>query len=437
MELPRWVRGRETREWAILVVTIAAILGLIASFSIRKGDLAQNYLVGVVLTIGISAIFALGLSIQMGHAGLLNFGHVAFMGIGGYTVAIWSLRMQPSLAPQLEGEGFGGAAMTALVALLAGAIVYAVLAVLVQRVPLSARARLLLALVPALLVAAVIAYNTYPMGPRSARSAVVLLGILLAVALAALAGLLMGLAALRLREDYLAIVTLGLSQILLLFALNEEWLTNGSQGIVGLHRPLVAWANDNDGWKELARSWEVLPVDLMNTMVTLIVLVVAFILLEALARSPWGRVLRAIREDEEVASALGKNVLLYRLQALMIGAALAAMAGILLIWRTASVLPEHFVALITFQAFAMLVLGGIGNHKGAILGAFIIWGIIELAGQLNVQFQQEQGTGIFADLVKDFAGPKQQILIGVILMLVVLFRPQGAVGNKEELALGK
>ncbi|HVM45656.1 MAG TPA: branched-chain amino acid ABC transporter permease, partial [Candidatus Thermoplasmatota archaeon] len=155
-----------------------------------------------------------------------------------------------------------------------------------------------------------------------------------------------------------------------------------------------------------------------------ILVALSCLLIWLLMRSPWGRVLKAIREDDAVAASLGKNVTLYKLQALMIGAGIAALAGILAAWNVNSVFPEHFLVVVTFFAFIILVMGGIGNHKGAVLGAVILWGIFSLADSL---------TGLA--FIK--AGPIQNILIGLVLILVMMLRPYGAIGRKEELVLGK
>ena len=421
---------RPLREWALLVLAVVAVYWALASFF---GDEAANpgrYLVSLTVIISVYALLSLGLSVEMGYAGLFNFGHVAFMGIGAYTAVVFSRRAEPGLAPILEGAGPAAILFTLLVAALGGFLVYLPTLLAARRLPVPARTRIAIAAAPALLAALALAWLVLPLSPRDAQNGVALLGVLLGVALAALGGLLLGLAALRLREDYLAIVTLGTSQILLLFALNEEWLTEGSQGIHSMQAPISDRARGTLWWRELARGWDLLPLPLAYATVGVLAVLFSYLVLETLARAPWGRVMKAIREDEEVASALGKNVLWYKLQALMIGSGIAALAGILFVWSIGSIVPTHFLAPVTFIVFAMLVLGGVGNHRGAILGAVLIWGIFELGGSLNtVAFFQENGI--------EWAGPLQNIFVGLVLILVVMFRPQGAVGSKEELSLGK
>lgn len=436
----RVLPGRDAREWALLAVLVLGVYLLLASFFQGEGATPGRYLVGLTVIIAVYALLALGMSLEMGHAGLFNFGHVAFMSIGAYAAVVFHKRAVEGLAPHLEGSGPGALAYTALVSALGGLLVYLPVLLATRRLRVPPRWRTLVALAPALVVAGLIAWYALPLSPRNALNAVAVLGVLFGVALSALGGLLLGLVALRLREDYLAIVTLGTSQILLLVTLNEEWLTGGSQGILSLQIPVADWARGTEWWRTLADgpewlrrlvpAWDMLPIPLAYAAVGVLTVLYAYLVLEALARSPWGRVLKAIREDEEVAAALGKNVLWFKLQALMIGSGLAALAGVLYVWSLSSVIPTHFLAFITFTVFAMLVLGGMGNHKGAILGAVLVWGIFELGGSLNnVAFFRERGI--------EWAGPLQNMFVGLILILVVLFRPQGAVGNKEELSYGK
>lgn len=442
----RFVPDRNVREWTALFLTIAVVYGILASFSIRNATpLAAPYLVDVGFTVAFFAIFALGLSIQMGYAGLLNFGHVGFMLLGAYVVTLWTTEWGIGLAPAFEGAGPGAILMTGIAGGLLAVLVYGPLSILMQRLPASPRVRILAAAVPAAVLALWFAWSAFPLDTRAAMGMMVLLGVLLAIAIAALAALFLGVASLRLREDYLAIVTLGTAEILRIYATNLRDLTNGSLGVqfsTGAHHlPIASWSRVNDWFREWARdSVNVNHTLLANAIVALIVLAFAFLLLEVLARSPWGRVLTSIREDEEVAAALGKNVLLSKLQALMIGAALAAVAGILFVWKKTNTYPTDFLPIFTFYAVAILVLGGIGNHKGAVIGAAVLWGIREFAANMNTLFRSECAAGdanIFVSIFCDFAGAKEQMLIGLVMVVVILFRPQGVVGNKEELAHAK
>ncbi|MEA3201708.1 MAG: neutral amino acid transport system permease protein [Thermoplasmata archaeon] len=429
---------RGLREWLLLGGTFLLVLAILAAFGFTGPGvhkLRATYLATVLFTIAIYALLALGLSVEMGYAGLLNFGHVAFMGIGAYGLAVFVHKNAAAMKPALTGSQPWGLALVALMALALGFLVYVLALLLAQRVKPLARLAAWIAAGLGALAALGAAYAMFPLGDVGAANALVFLGVLVGVVGAALAGLLMGFAGLRLREDYLAIATLGFAQVVFLVALNEEPLTGGSLGIQAIHNPVIDAVRSSPWLQALAeRIDSASPIPLANALgnalFSLLLVAVCFALLETLARSPWGRVLKAIREDEEVAASLGKNVLLYKLQALMIGSALAAAAGILFIWNAGAVVPEDFLALVTFYTFAILVLGGVGNHKGALIGALVIWGIFELASNVSsLDFFKQHGI--------QFAGPPQSMFVGLVLILVVMLRPQGVVGKKEEMSLGK
>jgi neutral amino acid transport system permease protein len=163
-------------------------------------------------------------------------------------------------------------------------------------------------------------------------------------------------------------------------------------------------------------------------LISLLVLAVIFWALQRLVSSPWGRVLKAIREDEEVAKALGKNVFWYKLQSLMLGGAIAGIAGALYAWQLTTIYPDNFQPLVTFNAWTIVVLGGAGNNVGTLLGAAIFWSY-----QTLTRF-------VLADIVPlDDArlGAFRIMIIGLLLMVLMIWRPQGILGKKEELTLGR
>ncbi len=236
------------------------------------------------------------------------------------------------------------------------------------------------------------------------------LGLAGATGAAALAAGLVGLATLRLREDYLAIVTIGAASILQLVALNASALTGGSQGAASLPRP----------WPTLTQS--VLGRDLLMLTLLLVVVAVAYAALEAMVRSPWGRVLKAIREDETAAASLGKNPFAFRLQSFVIGSALMGLGGAFYASFVGYISPTDFLPILTFQVWSMLVVGGSGNNRGAILGALLMWAVWTLSGSVAQ-------TLLPVDLqVK--GGAAQIILIGLVLMLTLVFRPRGLIGEE-------
>ncbi|MCD5404892.1 MAG: branched-chain amino acid ABC transporter permease [Desulfotomaculum sp.] len=229
--------------------------------------------------------------------------------------------------------------------------------------------------------------------------------VLSAVTSAILGGL-MSLPALRLREDYLAIVTLAIGEVLRIFVKAEEWLTGGVWGItvpsvfanLGLSVDAVAFAN-------VLLSWGVL--------------IAVFLFLRYLTNTPYGRVLLSIREDDTAVQALGKNPILYKAQAFMIGSAIAGIAGALFAQYMRFIDPYMFLPMVTFTVWMMLILGGTANHYGAVVGALIV----EIFNR---------GSRIAKDYLDLPFDPHniQFILFGVLIILLLLYRPYGLFREK-------
>lgn len=288
------------------------------------------YLIAMGTLVLIYALLALGLNLQYGYTGLINFGHVAFFAVGAYTSAILNVNGAP------------------VVLSVAAAIVAAILA-------------------------------TYPVG----------------------------FATLRLRADYLAIVTLGLSEVVRLVALNEEWLTRGPDGISGIAHPFAALGVGNR---------EAVYLALLGVIV-----VVSYLLLERLSRSPFGRTLRAIREDEDAVTALGKSVVSFKMRSLVLGAALAGLAGALYAHYIRYVVPEQFIPLVTFYVWIAVILGGTGSHLGAIVGTVVL--IVFMEGSRFI--------GDFLPFIDaSQIAALRFIVIGLALILLLRFRPQGLFGKR-------
>jgi len=382
-----------------------------------------GYLVTLIISTAIYALFSLGLNLQWGYTGLLNFGHVAFMTVGAYTTVMLSINGMPLVFATFIGA-----------------------------------------------------------------------------ALAAVLGLILGTTTLRLREDYLSIVTIGASEVIRLIALNEEWLTRGALGVANFPLPLgnltqptmgskiamIAlwtgifvvsgrhlwnWTRRVDG-SGVARSpsQPAKPIQspklllglasgalglfiygigisalydysykagLMLVVVTVLALI--YWRLEVSVKAPWGRVLKSIREDEEVARALGKNVFWYKLQSLMLGGAIAGIAGAFYAWNLTFINPDGFIPLITFQAWIIVVLGGAGNNAGTILGAIIYWAYYS-ATRFLPEFLQTLHSVIPiipASIDDARLGAFRIMVIGLLLIILMMVRPQGILGKKEELTLGR
>ena len=308
--------------------------------------------VGVVA--GIYTIFALGLQLQFGFAGLLNFGQVAFMAIGAYGMAILVVK-----------EG----------------------------------------------------WSTWLAAP-------------LAVAAAAAAGLLLGLPSLRLRADYFAIVTIAFSEIVRYVATNETALTGGSQGTIALGK--VGGAAQYNGQWARFQSWVQgrLHLSSKDAAMLAIVWAAALVLLTLVwlaVRTPWGRVLRAIREDEDAAASLGKNVLAYKLQALALGAALAGVAGLFYAWQFYFFSPDDFQPLLTFFAWMIVILGGLGRVWAVPVGS-LVFGFL-FAGTRFLDFAP------LSYLDSAQRAYVRLIVIGVVIIALVVLRPQGIFGRRDEMVL--
>ncbi|MEL6384170.1 MAG: branched-chain amino acid ABC transporter permease [Cyanobacteria bacterium J06626_18] len=240
-------------------------------------------------------------------------------------------------------------------------------------------------------------------------NAPVMLGVLLAMLLSGVLAFVIGLITLPLRSDYLAIATIGSAEIVRLLLKNEAWLTNGVRGIAGIPKPL---------------TWLTTAIPLLRTHGTWVMLAVVLVALglvfwasDRAYRSPWGRVLRAVREDEPATLAAGKNVIGFRLQAFVLGSMVMGLAGALYAHFVGFISPEAFQPeFATFMVWVMLIAGGSGNTRGAIVGALVIWGIWS-------------GTELLTNRLPAAwiarASPLRLLLIGVLLQVVLLMRPEG------------
>ena len=236
------------------------------------------------------------------------------------------------------------------------------------------------------------------------------IGLTAAVAVTAAAAWAIGALTIRLRGDYLAITSFGIAVAIQLVTLNWNELTGGPNGLTRLGRPLAAWF-------DTPASFNLAYLAFVAAITAL-----AYVGLERMLRSPWGRVLRAIREDELAAVALGKSARRFRLEAFVIGSALMGLAGALYVGFIGFVSPFDFLPILTFQVWTMLIVGGSGNNRGALLGALVVWAIWTLSGvavtKLLPPAYAAQGAAV------------QVILIGLALVGVLLLRPRGLIGEE-------
>ncbi len=242
-----------------------------------------------------------------------------------------------------------------------------------------------------------------------------------AIVAATIFGVVVALPAIRLRTDYLAIVTITIGEIFRLVIQSGPGvteLTRGPRGIRGYSNEFFFLRED-------------LGLGFLDPQMYLLVIVwtaviVVGVLLFFLLRSPWGRVLKGIREDEDAMRALGKNVTSYKIQSFAIGAAVAGLAGVLFAMDIGSLSPVAYLPLITFQAWTIMMLGGMGTHFGPIIGSIIFWSIFN-------------GTLFIPDSIVSGAEAAylRQIGVGALIMLIIILRPQGILGSREEMVLDK
>lgn len=291
----------------------------------------EAYLAAIAIIAAVYVLLTLGLTLQYGLTGLVNFGHVGFFALGAYASALLVMAGAP-----------------------------------------------------------------------------IALGFAAAMAVAALAAWPIGLVALRLREDYFAVVTLGFGETVRLAITSERWLTNGVQGIPGIPRLFPG-----------------LGVGLGSALATLgaiaLACAVAALMLRRIARSPFGRVIEAIRDNEEALKALGKDPARFKLQVMMLGSALAGLAGAFYGHYITYLSPDQFVPLVTFYAWMAMIMGGVGRVSGAVVGAGLLMLFLE-----GTRFLRDLLPGLVSEV--DMASLRLGA-VGLALVLFTLFRPQGLMGD--------
>ena len=266
------------------------------------------------------------------------------------------------------------------------------------------------------------AVGSYAMGILVVKSGLSFwLALALGIPVAIAAALLVGLPSLRLRADYFAISTLAFSEIVRIVADNWDGLTGGNLGLFGYGDSWTDASARIDGWLErlgIAPRF-LLPLLLVN----LAILLVLTLLVALMVRSPWGRVLRAIREDEDAARALGKNTFVYKLQSLSIAAALAAIAGYMLAINISILSPANFDPVLTAYAYVIVILGGLGSYLGVVVGSFFLIFVLEATRYIELPLSDARVAAL------------RFMIVGLVLMLLVVFRPQGLFGKRQELTL--
>ncbi|HWQ23328.1 MAG TPA: branched-chain amino acid ABC transporter permease [Gaiellaceae bacterium] len=243
------------------------------------------------------------------------------------------------------------------------------------------------------------------------------LGVLIAIA----AALLVGLPSLRLRSDYFAISTLAFSEIVRYVADNWDGLTGGNLGLFGY---TDSWTAASARIDELLERIGVAPRFLLPLLlVNLAILLAAALVVLLLVRSPWGRVLRAIREDEDAARSLGKNTFAYKLQSLSLASSLAAVSGYMLAINISILSPANFEPVLTAYGYVIVILGGLGSYAGVVVGSALLIFVLEATRYLELPLSDARIASL------------RFMIVGAVLMALVVFRPQGLFGRREELTL--
>ena len=366
----------------------AAVLVLLALM--LTGVLNPTYFLFLFGLGGMFGLMSLGLNAQWGYTGLINFSVAAFFGLGAYGAAIMTASNSP-----IAGD----------------------------------------------------------MNP--------IFGLVLGLILSAIVAIAIGIPTLRLRADYLAIASLGLAEVVRLIILNEGQWTAGSQGLRGIPQFF-------EGWPVLSTLPETLPQvnievipgrvvtlgfpfwrQLLNVTLVLTFMAGAYLVLRRAHRSPWGRVLRTIRADEDLAKALGKNTYFFKMQSFVLGCLVMALAGVFFAHLQLFVNPGNLDPTTTFYVWVAVILGGAGSNRGALFGGFVVVAIREgprFIEQLPPAFLTEFPPGFLRDLafitddvlfelpsIAISPGPLQLLLVGLLIVLIMRFRPEGMLPPQREL----
>jgi branched-chain amino acid transport system permease protein len=402
----------------------------------------------LILNMGlISAIMAIGVNLQWGFAGLFNIGVMGFVALGGLAAVL------VSMPPTPEAWAAGGAGVIA--GLILGALTVVAAVFLIKRMqPGKARTIALIALLvggfflyravldPA--VEAVEKVDPAATGYLGGLGLPVILSWPVGGLLAAGAAWLIGKTALGLRSDYLAIATLGIAEIIIAVLKNEDWLSRGVKNVIGIPRPVpyeIDLQND-PAFVERAAGFgfdpvtaSTLYVKLGYAVLFLIVLLVLLWMAQMALKSPWGRMMRAIRDNEVAAEAMGKDVTRRHLQVFVLGSAVCGIAGAMMTTLDGQLTPGTYQPLrFTFLVWVMVIVGGSGNNFGAVLGGMLIWFLwvqVEPIGFFLLELLTSgMPDGAFKTHLLDSAAHMRLLTMGLVLLLVLRFSPRGLIPEK-------
>jgi branched-chain amino acid transport system permease protein len=431
-----------TKARTPLLFALVAVLFLVTGFF-----QSWNSSLGILNMALVSAIMALGVNMQWGYAGLFNVGVMGFVALGGLAVVLVSSPPVP-VGWQAGGTGIVLALVMGAATILAAVLVHTRMA------PGRLRKVAMLALLiggffvyravldPA--TVAVEANNPATAGNIGGLGLPSLIAWPVGGLLAALAAWAIGKTALGLRSDYLAIATLGIAEIILSVMKNEDWLARGVKNIISLPRPVPYEVNlqKNQGFLDWTAGWGFDPVTTSSIVVKLsyaglflTVLLALIFLCEMALNSPWGRMMRAIRDNEVAAEAMGKDVTRRHLQIFILGSAVIGIAGAMMTTLDGQLTPGGYTPLrYTFLIWVMVIVGGSGNNWGSMLGAFLVWWLwimVEPMGLwITATVTGGMGDGWLKTQLQDSAAHMRLVTMGVILLLVLRFSPRGLIPEK-------
>ncbi|OUS21835.1 branched-chain amino acid ABC transporter permease [Rhodobacterales bacterium 59_46_T64] len=422
------------------------LFGLVAVAILGTGFLQSWNSALLIVNMGlVSAVMALGVNLQWGFAGLFNVGVVGFLALGGLATVL------TSMPPVAEAWSAGGLRILAGLALGAATLTLAVITFKHMPKSRTRTVALLVILVGGFFlfrfvfdggVAAVEAVNPAATGYLGGLGLPVLLAWPMGGGLAAGAAWLIGKTALGLRSDYLAIATLGIAEIIIAVMKNEDWLARGVKNVIGLPRPVPYEVDlqSDPAFVASAANLGIDPVTASTLYVKLgymalftVVLLILFWMAQRALHSPWGRMMRAIRDNEVAANAMGKDVTARHLQVFILGSAVCGIAGAMMTTLDGQLTPGSYQPLrYTFLIWVMVIVGGSGNNLGSILGGMLIWFLwvqVEPMGHFLlglITAGMADGSALKSHLL-DSAAHMRLLTMGLILLLVLRFSPRGLI----------
>ncbi|MFY0648429.1 branched-chain amino acid ABC transporter permease [Sulfitobacter geojensis] len=396
----------------------------------------------------ISSIMALGVNLQWGFAGLFNVGIMGFVALGGLAAVLIGM-------PPTEGAfAAGGLGVIGALLLGAGTILLAIAVMKRMGAGWLRNIAVIAVLVAGFFifravldpsVARIEEINPAQTGYLGGLGLPVLLAWPVGGVFAAAAAWLIGKTALGLRSDYLAIATLGIAEIIIAILKNEDWLTRGVKNVIGVPRPVpyeidlqnsAAFVERAAGFGFDPVEGSTLYVKVLYILLFATVLVILMWMAQRALHSPWGRMLRAIRDNEVAAEAMGKNVTARHLQVFILGSAICGIAGAMMTTMDSQLTPGTYQPLrFTFLIWVMVIVGGSGNNLGSVLGGFLIWFLWVQVEPMGLWLMTAITSGMAEEAplkvhLIESAAHMRLLTMGLVLLLVLRFSPRGLIPEK-------